>query len=170
MSRNSSNTHMHSGPGLGSADVFYSRKGVFVVANHQDIEGLFARGSPMELLPLDCSPERLGEAVLRSLRGSRRGLTKEQARAESAEALKVSGEKNWSSFEKRWQLIVASFEPDEQSVMIAPTRRYEAGGYVGDAEDPTYTCRARATELGDTILTIIRAGPPPVVPYVPSHT
>jgi hypothetical protein len=169
MSRDSSNAQLDSSFRRRSADICYSPKGILVVANHQDIEGLGARGSPRELLGLDSSAERVGEAVLRSMHASREGLTKEEAKMESAETLKASGEKSWTTFEKRWQLIVASFEPGEQAVTIAPMKQYETGGYLGEVDDPTYSCPPRADEVGNSILAIIREGPPPIVPHEASH-
>jgi len=97
MSRDSSNAQLDSSFRRRSADICYSPKGILVVANHQDIEGLGARGSPRELLGLDSSAERVGEAVLRSMHASREGLTKEEAKMESAETLKASGEKSWTT-------------------------------------------------------------------------
>lgn len=150
--------------------VHYSPKGILVCADHQDVERFGANGFPAELLPLDPTPERLGESVLRSMRGSRKGLSKEEARSESAGVLKLSGERNWGRFEKHWEAISVFFEPGEQTVTILPMRRYGGGGYIPMSDDATYDCPASAQALGEVLLKIIRAGPPPVMPYEPSHT
>jgi hypothetical protein len=150
--------------------IYYREKDILVVASHRQADGMCPSGGPASMHSRDASADQIGEAVLRSLRGGRQGLTEEEGKAEQAHILKLAGEEDLRCLEKNWQLIHVWLEGSETSLHILPARRYQTGGYVHLKGDPEYAAPLEPQAIGRTIIKIISEPPLKPMRHIPSHT
>ena len=142
-----------------SADVRYDDRAILISANKRHVGGLFVHGEPAALLARQSAATDIGDAVLRALRGSCDGLSEAEAANQAEVILRLSGDPSWDKMDKRWQLIVAIFADEADSLILSPMGQYEGGGYVGEEGDPSHKTGLGPTEIGERLLAVINAGP-----------
>jgi hypothetical protein len=150
--------------------VYYSAKGLAIAAVHDSRTRRWSvEGEPMVFITPGVNDREIGQAVIRSLDGSRDGLSDEQAESQWKCFPRFLGEASWQSIEATWELIALSTAPNTGVVLVHPLHRYETGGWIIQSTDPVYSCDLDPQRIGELLLKIIRGPAPTVIPHVPSH-
>ena len=145
--------------------IYWNANRIAVAALHGDAVGSWSvEGDPMVLLHRSASASNVGEAVVRSLRASRSGLTPEEAESTWRAFPQFIGEFTWKAVETGWELICVSEKPGANVVIVYPMHRFEDGGWGCEQHDPEYESTPDPEEIGKLVLRIIGEGPPQVRP------
>jgi hypothetical protein len=150
--------------------VFFDRMGIYVFASHYDTRGWTPYGEPMTAIDYSASPIDVGEAIVRSINGTRTDLLPEEYEHQMENALSITPWRTWDEVDRKCGFVSICFEPSTDLAEIRHMHRYSTGGHILVKGDPVYTSSLDAKEIGELVHKLIHGPQPPVIEATPSHT
>ncbi len=151
-------------------DILFDGKEVFIIARHRDTRGWCPYGEPSTALSYSASPNEIGEAITRSLNGSRADLPHEESEIQWHKALSITPWGTWDEAIRNYNMISICSDPSTDSAEIRHPHKYRTGGHVLVEGDPVYASSLEAKEIGELAHKLIHGPQPPIIEATPSHT